>query len=1072
MRRTIQLMNNYSPPRLPPTDNEAEAIFLESDLDGIITHASERWEMVAGYSRAELAGENMESLIHPCTSSRVIEEMRQTIVGGHPWRGLVYLARKHGGPCEMYLTVSYVLRAGRQVGYQSLWQVPKAGEALSNPPQISFIRLWFRNLRLQAKLQIVIQPVLMVLLGLVTTLVYRDMEAQLMLNVRQSAEASAMQVIDSANTLMVTGRFSNPDFRRLMISKIIDGQHLKSLRLIRTSQVSRQFGPGLPEEQLNDPIVEQVIARSLEAGYPIPYHALEENGGRTYFRMVTPYFTSHEFHGTDCLSCHRVALNSVNGASDLIMDISGDLRRLHRTLAFLVSGQLLLQLFLFVFIGFVNKHFVRRPMEQVNGYLMDIANGKYDRPVDVTRRDEVGELYCAVQTAKVMMGSASSMIHEKLTETVAEKNILERQSQVLEHIILTHERVSYWKDFVREILARFHDIFSFNIFFVAFSDGNGPALSIYYMGHCSDEGKAMTRNGLSFEICERLGLSPQSPMKIEEFQVLESSDCVAIMDMKMIASVIPVDTRTQLSGILGVVYSQSQCLSVQEMRVIRSILAVMVMVVGSSKALGQTLSDLKFHSTHDALTQLPNRNLLQDRIEQALFQAAREGKNGAVLFIDIDRFKNINDSLGHPVGDKVISVVAQRLVSTLRLEDTVARLGGDEFVVVLSGLLRQELVAAVAAKLLACIEEPINLEGHELYLSASVGIALLPGDGDNRDVLMKNADAAMYRAKREGGNLFRFYQHEMNEQLLARISLESRVRRALEKGELRLHYQPQIELASGRIVGVEGLLRWESEGKAIPPLDFIPIIEETGFILPVGEWVLETACKQAAFWCASGAPNLKVAVNLSIRQFRNKSFFETVVHTLERTRCRPECLELEITESILMDNIIDSVNMLQKLAELGVTLTIDDFGTGYSSLAYLKRLPVHALKVDRAFVQNISSDADDAAIVHAVIALAHSLELKVVGEGIEEASQHAFLHNLGCDLGQGFYFSRPLPADAMTALLISDSATANRYDLRLCRVQWLADRIARCRVAPGKCRYARHPGEFCEHPRVEQIEHC
>jgi diguanylate cyclase (GGDEF)-like protein len=474
-------------------------------------------------------------------------------------------------------------------------------------------------------------------------------------------------------------------------------------------------------------------------------------------------------------------------------------------------------------------------------------------------------------------------------------------------------------------------------------------------------------------------------------------------------------------------------------------------------------------ANHDALTGLPNRTLLGDRIERALLQAHRDGNQVALLFIDLDRFKNINDALGHPVGDAVITEAARRLVAALREEDTVARLGGDEFVAVLSGMEREETIAVVANKLLKSLEAPIAVGSHEFYISASIGIAVYPGDGDTQDVLMKHADLALYRAKQEGRNAFRFYQRGMNEMLLTRLNLETRVRRALEKGELILHYQPQIDLTSGQIVAVEGLLRWASEGMFIPPLAFIPLIEETGLILPIGEWVMETACRQAAAWHECGISGLKVAVNLSMRQLWNKDFFDTVWRILAQTGCRPEWLELEITESILMDNPTEAVSVLRKLADLGVTIAIDDFGTGYSSLAYLKRFPVQSLKVDRTFVQNVSCDADDAAIVRAVIALAHSLDLKVVGEGIEDATQLAFLAGLGCNLGQGYYFSTPLPADDITPMLLNSTAMAPGFDIRNCLVRWIGEHVAKCMVDKSACPFARVPGDLCEHPLVDRI---
>jgi diguanylate cyclase (GGDEF)-like protein len=427
---------------------------------------------------------------------------------------------------------------------------------------------------------------------------------------------------------------------------------------------------------------------------------------------------------------------------------------------------------------------------------------------------------------------------------------------------------------------------------------------------------------------------------------------------------------------------------------------------------------LRHMANHDALTGLPNRYLLNDRIEQAIHQAHRDGNKVAILFIDLDRFKNINDSLGHPVGDKVISEVSARFTASLREGDTIARIGGDEFVVVLTSIERDEQVTSAAVRLLGSIELPVQANATELFITASMGIATYPVDGKNQDELLKNADTAMYLAKREGGNTFRFYRREMNLLSVTRLNLDARLRQALKKHEFMLHYQPQVDTESGQIVGVEALLRWEPNGVPVLPADFVSLIEETGLIVPVGEWVLDAACRQAVAWHDAGIAPIRVAVNISARQFLGQDVVELVSRTLAKTGCKPSWLELEITESAVMKTPEESAAKLRRLAEMGVTISIDDFGTGYSSLAYLKQFPAHALKIDRSFIQNIGSDLGDSAIVQAVIALAHGLNIKVVGEGVEHEGQLALLRDFGCDLLQGYYFSRPLPAHEATQLLL------------------------------------------------------
>ena len=1049
---------------------EKDTLYLEIDKSGIIIHASEACEKLTGFSRAEIEGFPLELLLSASMHQGQIDHMHRVLESGHPWHGNVFLSKKDGGLHPFDMVISETMKPNMIAIFRPSLHLGTVENEAHTQGRMAAFRLWFQNFPLHIKLQIIIQPVLLVILGLATFMVYHKFESDMQARVFNRASDIAMQVIDSANILMITGKIKNPEFRRLMIRKIMEGQNLLSLRLIRTLQVKRQYGSGLPEEQLDDPLVSRTIEQSLQAGYPIPYRGQDIREGKTFYRLIMPYFTSRDFRGTDCLSCHEVAQNTINGASDLMFDISNDIEQLHRTLWALLASQVFLQCMLALIVALILERFLRRPVANIQKHLDDIINGRYSRPADVSKRDEMGELLCAVQTTKLMMGSVTCRLQEQLRETLLEKRILERQSSIIEHIILTHERVTFWKDFVQEILKRFHDIFPFNIFFMIFLDGKTLHLSIYYLGFCSQQGREMTRKGIGNDARAKLGLPPDTKIDIEEFQVTEGADCIAIEDMNFITAAIPMDARSHLCGLLGVVYGQSKNLCGEEMRVIRSVLSVMVMVVGSSKALASSLRELEFYSTHDALTCLPNRNLLNDRITQYLHRAEREGESVAILFIDIDRFKNINDSLGHPIGDNVIRTIAERLLTLMRHEDTVARLGGDEFVVTISGVTSEDSVGAVALKLLSCIEEPITMDDLEFYLSASIGIAIYPMDGDSGEVLMKHADMAMYRAKREGGNTYRFYKRGMNEVLLARINLESRVRRALEHGELSLHYQPQVDLRTGRISGVEGLLRWESEGVLIPPMAFIPIIEETGFIFSVGEWALEQACAQAVAWKQAGITGLKVAVNVSMRQLWNKSFVNTVLKTLERTGCQPQWLELEITESVLMNNSAEAAGILNQLSERGILLTIDDFGTGYSSLSYLSRFPVHALKIDRSFVQKISSDANDAAIVHAVIELAHSLELEVVGEGIELASQHAFLINLRCDHGQGYYFSKPLPEKDVTALLLSGRTFGNNHELQHCQVRWLGTKFAQCVADPEHCRYARPPENFCEHPRVAEIK--
>ncbi|MDQ2695060.1 MAG: EAL domain-containing protein, partial [Pseudomonadota bacterium] len=422
---------------------------------------------------------------------------------------------------------------------------------------------------------------------------------------------------------------------------------------------------------------------------------------------------------------------------------------------------------------------------------------------------------------------------------------------------------------------------------------------------------------------------------------------------------------------------------------------------------------------HDVLTNLPNRSLLLDRLNQALAQAARHQRKLALLLVDLDRFKVINDTLGHAVGDQLLQGVAARISGCVRSEDTVARPGGDEFVILLSDIHQEQDAAFVAQKIIDVLTScAFTFYQHELHIEPSVGISIYPHDGGDAETLMKNADTAMYHAKKHGGNTYQFYAAEMNAAAVERLALESSLRHAIDRGELLLYYQPQMELASGRLLGMEALIRWQHPHRGlVPPARFIPVAEEVGLILPIGEWVLRQACQQHRRWQEAGYGPVRVAVNLSARQFRQGTLLEVLTRILRETAMPPSLLELELTEGMLMQHTQETVETLRALNRLGIRITIDDFGIGYSSLSYLKRFPIHKLKVDRSFVRDITVDPDDAAIVSAIIAMAHGLKLNVIAEGVETAEQLTFLRQQQCDAIQGFYYSPPLPADALVRLL-------------------------------------------------------
>ncbi|HSR36448.1 MAG TPA: EAL domain-containing protein, partial [Desulfurivibrionaceae bacterium] len=429
---------------------------------------------------------------------------------------------------------------------------------------------------------------------------------------------------------------------------------------------------------------------------------------------------------------------------------------------------------------------------------------------------------------------------------------------------------------------------------------------------------------------------------------------------------------------------------------------------------------LRYQAHHDALTTLPNRVLFRERLGLAMGYAQRHESKLALLFLDLDNFKRINDSLGHTVGDLILKEVAVRLKHCVREKDTVARHGGDEFIVLLEGVEHENDAIHAARRITEAIEPPFVLQEHELYLSASIGIAYYPEDGSDHETLIRNADTAMYRAKEEGRNTFQVFTPSMTQRVSDWLAVENSLRRALDRREFLLHYQPKIDLVSGKIVGAEALVRWKnSQGQLVSPRDFIPLAEDSGLVVAIGEWVLEQACRDAKTWCDQGF-HIQVSVNLSPRQFRQEDLTDMVAATLKKTGLPTECLGFEITEGTVMDNEQRALAVLGRLREMGITLSVDDFGTGYSSLYYLKHLPIDELKIDRRFIRDLPGHEDDCAIVAAIVSMAKSLKLKVVAEGVEERGQLAFLRERGCEQMQGYLFSRPVPFDELLAMLMAD----------------------------------------------------
>jgi diguanylate cyclase (GGDEF)-like protein len=520
----------------------------------------------------------------------------------------------------------------------------------------------------------------------------------------------------------------------------------------------------------------------------------------------------------------------------------------------------------------------------------------------------------------------------------------------------------------------------------------------------------------------RFVLTNAEPVSVADFATETRFAPSNVLTMHNICSGVdvPIFGAAGTLGIIGAYSRQRRQFTTENVNFLQS-LANTVGAAIDRKASEQRFAYL---AQFDSLTGLPNRSLLLDRLAQTLTQAERNHWRVGILFVDLDRFKVVNDTLGHSVGDALLVQAARRLEECVRPGDTVGRLGGDEFAAVLCGLNKADDAGLVADKVVEAMSQSFQLGGQEVYISASLGIGVYPTDGVGADVLLKNADTAMYRAKERGRNTFQFYLPQMNERAAERLALETQLRGALERQEFLLHYQPKANIATGEISGFEALLRWQHPVRGlVGPMEFISILEDTGMIVAVGEWVLRSVSEQLARWKAAGIVPRPVAVNLSARQFQQQNLDSVIAAILAETNVESGLLELELTESMLMKDPEEAVRILKALRAYGVRLAVDDFGTGYSSLSYLQRFPLDALKIDRTFIRDITTKPDDASIAMAIITLAHSLKLKVIAEGVETEAQLDFLRSQGCDEMQGYYFSHPLN--------IADCSLALREDRRL-----------------------------------------
>lgn len=764
--------------------------------------------------------------------------------------------------------------------------------------------------------------------------------------------------------------------------------------------------------------LDDIDRNTLNSG--TPYFEWRNINHSPSLRAVVPFIANRNFRGTDCLACHDVKVGSVNGAASISLDLSAETAMIKSLNFWLWLGQVFLQIVLFIVIDVMIRSFTN-PLRKLQGIMTAMqADGDLSKRISFNGRDEIGR-----------MGEAFNALAESLQTSV---NQVKLSAQVFvnsnEAIVITDQEnniIQINNTFTEITGYALEDVVGKNPR-VLKSGKNDPDFyramwdTLLRTGHWQGEVTDRRKNG-------------------EIYQKWLSINLVR-------------GEKGEITNYIGLFSDLTER--------------------KASYARIQRLAHF------DALTNLPNRALLNDHLDLCIAQAKRNQTRLAIIFLDLDRFKKVNDSLGHHAGDLLLQAVAERLKDCVRETDTVARLGGDEFVILLSSISEPNDAARVAQKVVDSIANPFTLDGSEASIGTSIGIGIYPDNGLDHAALIKNADAAMYHAKENGRNNFQFFSSAMNEHAFERLSLENDLRRALKRDELFLHYQPQIDVQTGKVVGVEALIRWQHpEQGLIPPNQFIPLAEECGLIAPIGDWVVKTACAQNKAWQEEGLPAIVVAVNISAQHFQQKNFKELIAKTLADTNLAPAFLELEITESAIMDNAESMLEMLHSLKEMGVLLAIDDFGTGYSSLSYLKDFPIDKLKIDRSFVQNITSDSGSNVIAKTIINMGHSLNLKVIAEGVETPEQLASLRELLCDEIQGYHFSRPISAQDFVAFARKNSAPTHHHvsaaasglllDIGNCRVQRTGSDQVICMSNDSHCAYALPFGNSCEHPLAHQI---
>lgn len=811
----------------------------------------------------------------------------------------------------------------------------------------------------QWKLQVLIQGALILIFMVSQQYLVKHFADQELNEAQSRASDIANGLINGMNILMVTGKIRNASNRTLLLEKMADSPDVKALRIIRAPQVSAQYGPGLPSEQPLDALDQSALNTGKTA-------VLLSPSARTgpELRVVIPYIVSENFHGTNCLTCHHVKAGSVNGAASVTIDLTRENAQIEQFNRLLWGSNIVFQIGLSGLIAWFIRIIILKNIQQLSQKL-EATMLRIRREGNLSLRADIEGKHKNID----QMADTFNRLVENLEQATKDQRLF---SEVIKN---TKEGI-------------------------LISDANNRIILV---------NRAFVRiTGYSPE--EVLGKNPgmlSSGRQGAEFYTLLWQS---------------IATHGHWQGEIwnrrksGEEYPE--WLSISTVKDKHNRITAHVAIFMDITKRKEAEQRIHFLAHYDPLTQLPNRVLFSDRLERALAFHKRNGEKAALLFLDLDRFKNINDSLGHVAGDKLLQSVAERIRRCIRDLDSLCRRGGDEFMILLTGIRQRDDVRSIAQKIIHTMSEPHAIDGHQMTVTFSIGISLYPDDAEHSQALVMHADAAMYQAKKSGRNTFQFYTPDMNAQAFELFSLESELRQALECNALELHYQPQVDNLTGAVIGVEALARWNPPGRdPISPLTFISIAEECGLIHTLGNWVLRTACAQNRQWQEQGLITLPISVNLSALQFYQKDIVDTIVGILRETGLEARYLELELTEGIIMRDAESTIETLNTLKQHGMLLAIDDFGTGYSSLSYLKRFPIDKLKIDQSFTRDIESSESDALIIEAIISMAHSLKLKVVAEGVETAAQLEFLKAHRCDQTQGYLVSRPLSATAFAEFL-------------------------------------------------------